>query len=389
MSLPATRLVAFAAGLVAAAAIVPLTAALGGSRRAAALLAAAFFCHPVLWIWLPLLRVDFIAVACALLGLYAFARHRSLVLASVCFAAAALTKQTAVAAPIACALELALERRWRDLGVLTGATGGLGLVVLAALGPGAWVHLVVTHRDPFNAFRYAHNLMAVLGGSLPLGLAIAYGAATRAPGVAGRRLAWLYVGSCTLLTLTAGKAGAETNHFIEWIGATSVLAALALSGPVRLREPGAAAVAAAILAIAGVSVAGAVWRPRRDIDPAACARAYRMIQATGTERILSEDVAALLLAGKPVGVTDPFAYTQVRGIAWEHGGMGSLVNRRYLDVIVLGDWALGGGRPQGRWPSGLLHAVEGNYRQAWIARCSSALAVAYVRTRPAEEAVGR
>src|SRR5206468_5550299 len=102
----------------------------------------------------------------------------------------------------------------------------------------------------------------------------------------GARLGLLYPAACTLLTFTAGKAGAETNHFIEWTAALALVGALSTSWAVSQRDRRATMVVASVLAVTLVTIAGIWWRPRHDIDVDACRAAYNFIDQYPGDRIL-------------------------------------------------------------------------------------------------------
>ena len=148
VSLPAARVVPFTSALVAAGLLVWTGRSLGASWAATVILAAAFFCHPLVWVWMPLLRVDLPALAFALAGLLVFVRWRTIPLAAALFGAAALTKQTTVAAPIACAMELVFMSRWRDLSLLALCGSAFALSALVAQGGDPLFPLVRTPGDP-------------------------------------------------------------------------------------------------------------------------------------------------------------------------------------------------------------------------------------------------
>ena len=210
-------------------------------------------------------------------------------------------------------------------------------------------------------------------------LAIAYGLMTGHGSHAPHRLAWLYLGACTLLTITAGKAGAETNHFLEWISAAALVGAVSMPGRTAAWDRGATLVFAAVVVVSAVADIGAWQRPRRDIDPAACSEAYRFIREYPEGPILSEDVSALLLAGKPVAMTDPFAYAQVRGVSWAKGGLEGLVASRYFDLVVAGPTSFEPGHRPARWTPRLGAEIGRKLRLARSFGCSSSLDAVYVR----------
>ena len=383
VSLLGPRLLVLMSAMLIAALIVGLTKALEGSRTVGVVFAAAFFCSPLLAIWLPLLRVDLPGVLLSLAGLYVFARFQKPGLASLMFVAAGFTKQTCIAGLLACGTNLAMERRWRDLGVLAAWTCGLGMAVAAVLGANGFFHLVATHRDPFDIGRYLDNVTIALSGAIVLVLGAAYGLVGHWRLRSGARLGLLYLAACTLLTFTAGKAGAETNHFIEWTAALALVGALSTSCAVSQQDRHATLVVGSVLAVTLVTIAGVWWRPRHDIDVDACRAAYNFIDQFPGDRILSEDVSAVVEAGKPVIVSDPFAYQQVRDVSWEQGGLEQLVARGFFDLIVAGRESFTPGHLPVRWSPALSAEVAQEYRPVRWFNCSPALGVVYVKANSA------
>ena len=376
-SLVVPRLFILACAILAALTIAGATRALGGSRAVGVVFAAAFFCSPIVWVWLPLLRVDLLAVLLSLAGIWAFAGGRPVV-AALFFVAAVFTKQTSVAAPLACGLTLVADRRWRGLGTLAMWTVGPGMVVLTALGPAAYHHLVSTHSDAFDPARYLHNLATVAGGAFVLLLACGYGLAGGHHTRQGR-LAFIYLVTCSVMTLTAGKAGAETNHFIEWSAALALAGAVSMSDALAQQDGGARLILAAVVGVTLLATVGVWWWPRRDIDVDGCRNAYAAIQQSPAGPILSEDVSVLLLAGKDVTVTDPFAYRQVQGTSWARGGLAHLVATGYFDRIVAGAGSFDPGHLPSRWSPEVGREVRRHYRPVESFSCSPALGVMYER----------
>jgi hypothetical protein len=263
-------------------------------------------------------------------------------------------------------------------------SAGPGIVVMAALGPAVFDHLVSTHRDAFDATRYLHNLATVAGGAFVLLLACGYGLAARHHTRQGR-LALIYLATCSLMTLTAGKAGAETNHFIEWSAALALAGAVSMSDALARQDGGARLIIAAVLGVTVLTTVGVWWRPRRDIDIDGCRSAYAFIQHSDGP-ILSEDVAALLLTGKDVTVTDPFAYRQVQGIAWARGGLSHLVATGYFDRIVVAAGSFDPGHVPARWSPDVSREVAQHYTPVRWFSCSAALGVVYERHEQPEAA---
>jgi len=375
------RLLILCSTLGSSALVLGITRAFGGRASAGAVFGAAFFCSPIVWIWLPLVRIDFVAVTLALSGLCVFGRrgHR-LALAAVLFVAAVMTKQSAIAAPMACCIELLVERRWRDCLRFVAYLGGLGALALLMLGPNAAFHLVLLgYRDVSSAVRYAQALTAVMAGSFILVLAVIYGTTVAGTRLKDVRLIWLYLGVATLTTLTAGKTGAETNHFLEWLAALSCVGAVSFSGPPLALDRGARLVLTGVVVFTLASAIGVQWIPRRDINQQGCQAAYDLIAHAPGQHILSEDVAAPALTGRVVAVTDPFAYALTKHELWEDGGLEARVQNGYFDLIVVGADSLREHHPQPRWTGEVARLVRTRYRVAQTFQCSPALGVAYVR----------
>src|SRR5205085_5019562 len=88
---------------------------------------------PVVQMWMPILRVDLLALAFTLAGVYCCLRWPRLPeVAALCFAAALLTKYTFVAAPAACFLYLWLRRERRNAARLAFAVFGFAAAAFAA-----------------------------------------------------------------------------------------------------------------------------------------------------------------------------------------------------------------------------------------------------------------
>jgi len=375
------RLVVLCAALGSSALIFGMTRAFGGRASIGAVFGAAFFCSPIVWIWLPLVRIDFFAITLALSGLCVFGRrgHR-LALAAGLFVAAVLTKQSAIAAPMACCVELLLERRWRDGLRFVACLAGLGVLALLLLGPDAEFHLVLLgYHDLFSASRFAQAFAAVITGSFMLVLAAIYGTTIAGRTLKDVRLVWLYLGVSTLTALTAGKTGAETNHFLEWLAALSCAGAVSFSVPPLALDRGARLVVMGVVAFALSGAIGVQWIPRHDLDLRGCQAAYDFVAHSPGQHILSEDVTAVVLAGRPVEVSDPFAYVLTKYPGWEGGGLEGRVKDGYFDLIVVGADSLREHRAQPRWSPGLAQMIGTHYRVAQTFQCSPALGVAYVR----------
>src|SRR5438874_6183946 len=333
------RLLVLSAGIAVAVLIAALTRELGGRWDAGALLGLSYLCVPLVSYWLPLLRVDFWALFLSLLGLYVFSSFRSAwPVAALLFASAILTKQTAVAAPVVVFLELVAQRKFpRAFGVI-GIVVGTVLACMEALGRGFIFAFLKTHPDPYSFHRAFQSGLAAVHGCMLILVVIAYAVVLRFRWTHRSRLAWFYVSLCSLSALSAGKLGSNMNHFLEWTAAVGIIAGLALSELLQREDPLVRPFSVGLLALATVFATmslrnfGVVGPDRKG-----CVDAYGTIRSFPGQRVMSDDVSALVLGGKDVLVSNPFATTQLgNSITWQAGTVEQLVQRQYFDLIVLG-----------------------------------------------------
>jgi hypothetical protein len=184
------------------------------------------------WTWLA--RVDTLAVLLSFSGVALFAARTSSapvqILASVLMTAALFTRQTAVAAPLACLLVAMLIDRRIALRILLTVSilGGMVLAWLVWWTHGEVVlHLFRYNQNPFSIARAALGVLLNGGASL---------AGLRASWTLFRRRRWdllranlranayrrriilltLYSMLAWLSTLAFGKEGSDINYFLEW-----------------------------------------------------------------------------------------------------------------------------------------------------------------------------
>jgi hypothetical protein len=369
------------AGIAVVLLITVLAHRFGGLWQVGLISGVLYLCSPGVRIWFPLLRVDYWAIALSLSGLYVFAVfRRGWPLASLLFALAILTKHVALAAPAACLLELIFLNKVRRATGFAGLTAGAVLVTLVLIPGNPFFHLLDTHPDPYSLKRLLVLYgSAAEGSKFPLAIII-YAIAFSVRWTAQSRLAWLYLGLCSVTTLTAGKLGSETNHFLEWTGAVCLVSAIALSA---LLEKGHSLARVFTAGLAGLTFVFTFMGYRRATPPAdtagACTDAYAFVRSFPGTRILSEDVAALVLTGKPVSVSNPFVVTQLEGrVAWSEGTLDGLVDRQYFQLILLGGEPRGYLPESGRWSLPLMKAIEERYRLERRFACAPYLRAAFV-----------
>jgi hypothetical protein len=107
---------------------------------------------------------------------------------------------------------------------------------------------------------------------------------------------------------------------------------------------------------------------------AECDKTYGYVSHSLSKRILSENLGPLLVAGKPVSVSDPFVYGQsVAHGKWPDREIELLINEKYFDLIVMGDDPTTARlRGSDIWPDSLLNAIGQNYRGVGRFTCRDA-----------------
>lgn len=354
-----------------------------GSWRAALLFGPLFLTIPEASIWAAIVRADLFALALSFAGLYALATSpRRWPLAALLYVAALGVKPTLLAAPAATFFYLLLhgERR-RAAGFATLFAGlvlaGFGGLQLATHG-GFAVQVFGGHPEPYSFTRYLWILrLIVFAQLLPTLLVAAFFVHDLRRRVV--TLAMLFIAMALLGTLTAGMAGAASNHFLEWSAAVCLGAGMAYHAIARgLRTPALLAMSACAVALsfyywlAPPSSWDAVmvrlpyqqrlFPPDPRLDPE-CDELRRYLAARPGEAVLSENTGTALVAGRKLLLTDPYAYAQleVHG-KWHAPPLEGLVRARAVPTIVLSsDVATLRERRWDRWPPALLDAVEQNY----------------------------
>jgi hypothetical protein len=341
------------------------------SRLLALSLSVFFLSIPQVQEWAPLLRADLLGLALALAGLVVFfLRPRLYFIPSTLFALALLCKITFLAAPIAWAGILIRQKRWRELaeGVLAGA-GVLGATVAALQWTthGAFLfHQFGTHVDPISWTKYRSNTLEALGQTCFLVALSVVGFAR------SRRLsaALIYLLAVILGTVTALKLGSSSNHLLEFNAAVCVCAALALWEMQRTRgrpleADGLVALCLAVLAAQAMAYR-ATYTAKGVVDE--CPQAYAYIR--GHQRVLSENVGALILTGRQVLLSNPFVYAQlVRSGKWQPGRVEEMLQRGNADLVMAA-------KPRfddQRWSEPAIKALAANYHVTRHFACVDAM----------------
>ena len=204
---------------------------------------------PVL-LWSPLMRVDLLGMALALLGLWLFVSSRWrapwIVAACAAMVLAGFTKPTIVSALIACCGVALVVRPRTGLAMGAGCAAAVaaGLFGLNTLSRGHFFGHVV-FGNVADAWGW-HKLRSIVGpyvSAYPASLVLAAGGLVATVGgrprgtslaparaaVPGAAVCAVYFALSALITLTAGKGGAGMNYLLELASATGLMGAVALA----------------------------------------------------------------------------------------------------------------------------------------------------------------
>jgi hypothetical protein len=328
--------------------------------------------------WLPLARVDMPGVALSLAGLYLYSRFRDQWYLSIPFFLGAIfCKYTLVAAPSACLLDLLIQKHVKQAAGFAGSLAllsGLAFLGLQSTTGGGFAFdtIALSHPDPFTFGRALHFFQLAVF-QYPLLFVLGVGLALRDLRKKVATLPSLYLTLSTLTLITAGKFGSDSNHMIEWTAILCLCGGLSYHA---LRQE--AAGATAVLLVPGVLtlvILANLRPPWFYPNQAGCPDAYAYVKQLPGRRILAENVGAVVMAGKPVQLSDPFVWIWlVRRGGWSDAELQSLVRARAFDVITmdspvnrqadLGDL--------GRWSLPILDAIQQNYQPTRGFACQDA-----------------
>jgi hypothetical protein len=376
VSFTAPRVLVVASGIWCAAMIALLVRHWGGTRLVSLGFGLLYLSRPVVQFWLPLFRVDLIGLALSLTGLCFFAKSRRWYLSVPFFVAALFCKSALVSGPLACFLYAVFRKEIRKAWWF--AAGNITLGAFAFLwaqretrGWFAFHTLWASAGHPFSLSDAATWVQGELEGDYflaVLALALAYFLRFR-PEVS---LPLTYLGVSFLTCLATGKMGAYTNYFLEWQAALCLCAGVAyhfLRAQSDSRSLVYALVPATLVAMVVICLSTPNLEPSND---SGCPLAYDYVRNYPGARILSENLGAVVTAGKSSPVFEPFLWTrEVVDEGWPDTEIVNLIHSRQIDLIVL---ALPARRRtlQERWPNSVVEAIEQNYRLVQVFGCQDA-----------------
>lgn len=351
--------------------------------------------------WVYVLRVELLATALSLAGLYIFATKRSLVWPALLFLAALYAKITFLAAPVACILYLwlggeertpsgkAAERRraWRFTAwmLLFGTAGLLAL----GIGTNWWAlfDMFLTHPDPYRLKWFFERI----GPFARLDTGLVAGAIVLAVRDIRRRalsLPFLYCALATLVTLTAGKSASDVNELLEWQAAICLAAGCGYSA---LRKHWRSDPVVALIPIGVLVLVLLGLSESRRVSPvlSGCPAAYHFA-ARQPGQLLSENSGASVLSGKKVWLSSTFEFAFLRQAGrLDQQPLVHLVQQRFFGVILLGnnlpelERAVSPSR-YGIvvWPAPFVNALADNYHQVASFSCAYANAAFEPNSKP-------
>ena len=381
ISLTLPRALVIFCGLAAAILLFNLIRMWTGSALLATAFGMYFLANGVTRAWIPLLRVDLIAIVLSLAGLWLCMRSegRWWLAAALLFWIALFVKLTALAAPAACFLWLASRRDVRRALLMAATLVALTLAGFAAMqsatGGHFLFHMLRTHPDPYT-YRRLLGIFVLVEPSVvalaPLLIAFLFLRARRA------LPALLYL-LCALgvVMVTGGKAGSFINHFLEPIAACSIAAALGYQALAEMpRAPRLLPLLPLTVGVAALYLTGAFTQDTRIVPLAisGCGELYQTVRESPARRVLAENTGLVVLSGKEVWDSNPFVLTQlVRSKALSGAQLERMVANREFEMIVLNsepeEMKVNGSR---RWWGRIVSAMADNYRVVHYYDCQEA-----------------
>lgn len=346
-------------------------------RIAAVISGLLLFSFPHLLQWSAFNRVDTLALAFSLAGLFSIVRwpvqRRGLILGVVLFTAAVYTKQSyGLVGPATALVWLLYGRHYRQAIRFALWLGGICLALFLILnwatGGGFWFNIITA-----NANAVSHiGIMTFVTGFFINGWLFILGAIgflvverwwypTRS---------WPLVLPFTLFAAAtlflAGKAGASVNYLYEPVAALCLAAGAVLAWPKRnyvLKS-------AAVLLFA-LQVNGLVNWSRLDYIPFVMTKVYAASEVAQLAQIV-RDAPAPTLSDEYMGLTplagqalyfQPFEFSQLQyANLWDQTPLIAAIQRKEFSVILLYEPPIGPAMIVSRWTPQIRNAIWANYR---------------------------
>ena len=380
VSFTAPRILIVISGIWCAALVALLVYQWGGELLVSLAFGLLYLSRPVMTEWLPIFHVDFIGLALSMTGLYLFVKPRRWYLSIPFFVAALFCKFLLVSAPLACFLYSVYRKETRKamwFAASCAALGGTAFLWIQRETHGwlafdtVWATAVHPYslRDALNTIRGQITSDYFL---VVLALALVYYLRSR-PELS---LPLIYLGLSFLTLFGRGKLGASSHYSLEWSAVLCCCAGVAYSSLRRnsdIRNYISTLIPAALALMVAVNLHRPSADPNREY--AACGQAYEYVKDYPGKRILSENPGAVVIAGKPSVVMDPFCWTQmIAHGGWSDTEVVDLIRSHQIDLVVLGSNVedLSKRSIQNRWPKSVVDAIEQNYRFVRTFNCTDA-----------------
>jgi hypothetical protein len=231
-------------------------------------------------------------------------------------------------------------------------------------------HMFATHSDRYSLIQF-FALAALVWASAPATTALALWHVVNDFRANGRGFAPVYFLASTFTSLSAGQLGSTTNHFLEWMIASCMCAALGYHRLIS-KYPARAMQITVLLSV--TIIAGVIAENRSSLQPTReltdCASAYRQVRDSPSQQILSQSLGPLLIAEKPILISDTFIYVQLlQHGRWPDRRIERMINERSFGLIVMTEDP---SRGSAIWPDSLLTAISRNYRAVSRYTCPDA-----------------
>jgi hypothetical protein len=114
-----------------------------------------------------------------------------------------------------------------------------------------------------------------------------------------------------------------------------------------------------------------------------CVDLYHFVGSFPRQRVMSDDISALVLAGKPVLVSNPFVMTQLgNSVEWQAGTLEHLAQSQYFDLILLGGTVESFVPNSGGHSPELIRAIRDRYVPYQYFQCDYAKVAYLPQTKP-------
>ncbi|MCI0549791.1 MAG: glycosyltransferase family 39 protein, partial [Anaerolineae bacterium] len=331
-----------------------------------------FLAFPFVLFWSPLLRIDMLALALSLSGLYVLVSEpfssRRLFAAALLLVAAIFTRQSyALAAPIAGFVWL-LARDWRQALRLTAVVGGLSLALFFILNGltrgGFYFNIVTANVNEFKPDLLKFNWERLRDAALiPLLIGVFSLFLSRRWNPLWTLAAPYLIGSA-LSAITIGKIGSNVNYLLELCAALSLAAGAVIAWSrahlslYSLRAALMITLAFGLLKMLHVTLQDYTGDLRERRAAAKDLRQLELFMADTPGLILADEYMGMLtLQGRPL-LIQPFEVTQLaRAGKWDQTVLLNSIKNKEFDSIILYDreWS------NERWTPEMITAISQSY----------------------------